>query len=170
MDKKVEVHYLFSKNKKIGSWIIRKGTAFLAPEIKETPSHVAILIQNKWVVESVLEDGFRVIPYSKFKTINTVQHKVRCVQEWTMTQIKDLFKPLKHQKYDYAGVIYFGIRIALKLLLGIPKPVKNRWHSKNRYFCSEVVGKMTGTSYEMTAPVELLREVSLAIESFKSSS
>lgn len=163
----VKVDYLFSKNHKIGSKLIRWGTAFLSLSTKKIPSHVALLINNKWVIESTLESGFRVISYNKWKSFNIELFKLRCIQGRTFKEIKELYKPLKNKKYDYLGVIYFSWRIALMKFLGIPKPKKNLFEHKDKYFCCEVISKMTGVSYEMTAPVELLVKIQNALDEFK---
>ena len=68
--KKIKVHYLFSKNKKIGSKLIAWGTAHRC-DVDDVPSHVAILVEERWVYESTLSSGVRVIPYKKWKEINT---------------------------------------------------------------------------------------------------
>lgn len=167
MDRKVKIDYIFSKNKKIGSWIIRKGTAFLCPDIKNTPSHVAVLIDEKWIIESTVEHGFRFIPYKKWLEINEETHKIKCLQNWTFQKIKSLYKPLKNHKYDYLGVVYFGWRVALRKLFRVKMPKENLLDHENKYFCCEIISKMTGVSYKMTAPVQLLDKIQKAIEEFK---
>jgi len=167
MDKKIKVHYLFSRNEKIGSFIIRKSTAVFEPTVNETPSHVALLLDDKWVIESTLETGFRIIGYKKWLELNEELYKIPCEQEWTMVGIKEHYKPLKGKKYDYPGVLYFSWRVILYLLFRISKPKKNRFNHDNKYFCCEVISRMTGISYEMTAPVELLVRIKSAIEEFK---
>lgn len=153
----IDIHYIFSRNKKIGSYIIREGSHFLAPNIEDAPSHVCLLIDNKWIVESTLEYGFRVISYKKWLKINEELYKIKSKDQWTMEMIKKHYKPLKNKEYDYWGVIYFGWSVVLMKLFGIQKPVKNKLNSENKYFCTEVIGKMTNTNYEMTAPIELLQ-------------
>lgn len=156
MNKVVSVHYLFSRNEKIGSKIISSGTKFLNPKIENSPSHAAVLVDNRWVIESTLESGFRVIPYKKWLAINEELYKVLCVKVWTFESIKNLYKPLKNHKYDYFGVIYFTWRVLLQKMFNIKKPKKNLFNHKDKYFCCEVVGIMNGKSYEMTSPIELL--------------
>jgi hypothetical protein len=157
----ITVHYLFSKNNKIGSKIIRWGTAFLEPWVEEedVSSHTAVLLNEKWVVESTLDKGVRVISYKEWKKINIEIIKIKCYQNRNMEEIKNFYKPLKDKKYDWPGVIYFSYRIALKKMFNIDIPEKNKWNSNSKYFCSEVVGKMTNTSYEMTAPIQIMGNI-----------
>lgn len=161
--KQVSVHYLFSKNSKIGSKIISWGTKHLHPEVEDTPSHVAILVDERWVIESTLDSGVRVIPYKKWRGINKEVAKVPCRQPWTFPEIKKLFKPLKDKKYDYKGVTYFGLRLAANKAFKTEIPKKNKWETKNRYFCCEVMARMTGVDYQMTAPVGVMVNVQRAI-------
>lgn len=164
---KVNVNYIFSRNDKIGSFIIRNSTKQLQPEVEKSPSHVAILVNNKYVIESTLESGFRVIPYKKWLELNEELYKFECAQTWMMKEIKQLYKPLKNKKYDFKGVLYFSWRIILNLFFRIEMPLKNKWHQEDRYFCCEVLGKMTGVSYEMVAPVQLVYRIKNAIDEFK---
>lgn len=156
MNKKT-VHYLFSKNSKIGSRLIRWGTAFLCPWVKyeDVPSHVAILVDGKWVLESTLTTGVRIIPYSTWKQINTEICKLQCLQEREFSNIKDFYRAIELKTYDYPGILYFSWRIILKKLFNIDLPKENKWQSDDKYFCSEVIGKMTGLDYQMTSPVQL---------------
>lgn len=156
---KVEIHYLFSKNKKIGSKLISWGTGFIEPEVKNVPSHVAILVNNRWVFESTLETGVRRISYKKWLEINEEVDKIGCTQERTLSEVIEYFRSISNKKYDYQGIVYFGWRVLLKIIFKLKMPIKNRFNRKNSYFCSEVVGKMTGVDCQMTAPVSLARRI-----------
>lgn len=155
----VTVHYLFSKNKKIGSKIIRWGTRHLEPQLYkkcEIPSHVAILVNEKWVFESTLETGVRRISYKEWLEHNTEVAKYKCQTPRTITDVLNYFRAIKGKKYDYKGVIYFGIRVGLNKFFGMKIPKKNKWASDNKYFCCEVMGEMLGLDYEMTSPVQVM--------------
>ena len=163
---KIDIKYLFSRNKLIGSRAISWGTKHLE-NVEDTPSHVAVLLNSKWVVESTLETGVRVISYAKWKIKNREVEAIECLQSWTMAEIKELFRPLKGLKYDYLGVLYFGWKIALNKLLRIKIPVENKFSHDNKYFCCEVIGKMTGVDYDMTSPVQLMVKIQKGIEEFR---
>ena len=160
MSTKIKLHYLFSKNKKIGSTIIRKATKHLEPDIseEEIPSHVAILINNRWVFESTLESGVRRISYEKWLEINTEIDKIECQTERTLEGVLGLFRGILDQDYDYLGVCYFGYRLALSILFDTEIPKINKWNQDNSYFCSEVVGKLLELDYQMIAPVQIMVE------------
>ena len=155
----VTIHYLFSKNDKIGSKIIRWGTRHLEPSLCngcEVPSHVAILVNERWVFESTLETGVRRIEYKKWLEINTEVAKYKCQTPRTLESVIDYFRSIKGKKYDFIGLCYFAIRIGLNKFFGTPIPEKNKWNKEDRYFCCEVMGEMLELDYEMVAPVEVM--------------
>lgn len=151
----ISLAYLFSRNNKIGSRLISWGTKSLA-STKIVPSHVALLINNKWVFESTLSTGIRIISYQKWLEINEEVRKIPCQSKRTYGEIKTLFKALEGRSYDYLGVIYFGWRIFLNMLFKLDMPKVNHWQSKNKYFCTEVVGKLLNIDYGMISPVQLM--------------
>lgn len=159
MTTKVEIHYLFSKNDKIGSVSIRKSTAYLEPQLDpdtEVPSHVAILVNNRWVFESTLETGVRRITYEEWKKQNTEVAKYKCTSTRTLEEIVRYFRSIKDKKYDYCGVVYFGYRVILNKIFGIEIPNINKWNKDDMYFCCEVMGTMLGLDYQMVAPVQIM--------------
>lgn len=156
---KVTVDYLFSKNKKIGSRFISWGTKHLS-KTAVTPSHVATLINERWVFESTLDSGIRVINYKKWLDLNEEVAKIPCtrrVREYS--EIKAIYQSVRDKKYDWLGVTYFGCRLFLNKYFGCSMPEVNKWESADKYFCSEAVGIITGQGkYSMKAPVQLLDE------------
>jgi len=154
----VTVHYLFSKRSgSFFSWAISKGTQ-LAVEFpfSDCPSHTAILINDRWVVESTFFDGFKVMPYDKWQDKNTQIAKTPYANTKTMAEIKALFRPLKGKKYDWLGVTYLAWRYFLKVFFLLPVPAQNKWHDPKKFFCCEVVAKMTQLNYEMTSPGQVM--------------
>ena len=163
---KVTVHYLFSRNDKIGSRVISWATAHLE-DIKDTPSHTALLINNRWVHESTLETGVRVISYEKWKKINTEVCKIESSVKRSYPIIKDMYRELRDRKYDWKGVIYQGIYIVLNKFLDKEIPEDNLMEDPEKYFCCEVVGRLTNIDYSMKAPVQLMVELDGKIKNAK---
>lgn len=155
---KIKVEYIFSKNKKIGSKLISAGTQFLHPD-SVSPSHVAILVNDKYVFESTLETGVRLIKYPEWIKHNTELKRLKCLQNWSMEQFKNILRQVRGKKYDYLGVTYLGYRLALKRLTGLKVPESNLFNHDDKYFCCEVIGKMTRVSYEMTTPIEMMYQI-----------
>lgn len=158
---KVKVHYLFSRNKKIGSRLIAWGTGHLQ-DVPTTPSHIAVLVNERWVHESTLETGVRVISYSKWLEINEEVAKIPCAQVYReYSEIKTIYKGIKDKKYDWLGVTYFGCKIGLNKFFGTKIPSKNKWEDPNKYFCCEAAAILTGISdSSMKAPVDMMVELS----------
>lgn len=154
----MKLFYLFSKNKKIGSRLISWASGLLVKDLEKVPSHVALLISCdnlELVVESVLENGVRVIPYSVWKTINEECYKI----EHDLNSDIDVASVISNvwgKKYDWLGVIFFALCFIGHLLFKIPFPKKNYWHSRNKYFCTEVVAKLNEyDKYSMTTPAKM---------------
>lgn len=151
---KTKVDYIFSKNTKIGSRLISWGTKHLANDKTRIPSHGAILINNRWVLESTLETGVRVLTYKKWLEINQELYKIPSdITDYTI--IKNSYKQLKNKKYDWLAVIYLTFFVLLNKYFKVDIPKQNKWQSKNNYFCLEVKGKLTNKDYSMITPVEL---------------
>lgn len=158
----ITVHYLFSKNSKIGSKIISNLTQYIHPN-ELSPSHVAILINNKYVFESTLNTGIRLIKYNEWIKHNTELKRLECLQNWSMEKFKKVLRKVRGKKYDYPGVLYLGYRLILNKLFRIKIPEKNIFDHKYRYFCCEAVGNMTRINYEMTTPIEVMYNIQLEI-------
>lgn len=153
----VTVHALFSSNKLIGSRAISIGTKHLAPDIAPTPSHVAILINNRWVHESTGSSGIRVVSYEKWSEINNETGYVTLLQR-DYQEIADMFRLLQNKKYDFGGLLYLALWVGASFF-GVKIPSKNKFQSKNRYFCCEVLGKLLNKDYGMKAPVQIFKEL-----------
>jgi hypothetical protein len=156
----MKVHYLFSKNNKIGSKLISWGTKQLY-NTEKTPSHIALLINERWVFESTLFTGVRIITYDRWKDINEEVAKYQCPKDNTeFSTIKNLYREIDQKGYDWLGTCFLGVYLALNKFFGITIPQKNYWENENKYFCCEVIAKLTGVNdYAMKAPVNLMVEL-----------
>lgn len=162
----VKVQYLFSQNDLIGSKAIVWGTRHEFPELKkeETPSHVAILINEKWVFESTLETGVRVIGYTEWSKKNREVAKIDCTLEHRYYEdIKAMFKALKEKKYDWGGAVYLGFCLGANKACNVEIPKENKWHREHKYFCCEVMAEMTGLDYQMSSPVKVMMDLKAAL-------
>lgn len=154
----VTIDYLFSKNYKIGSKLISWGTKHLT-NIEDVPSHVAILVNNRWVHESTLDSGVRVISYSEWLNINIEVKKITG-KPTEYRVIKNIFKDIKNKKYDWLGVTYLGLCLIPNKAFNVKLPAVNKWQDNDKYFCTEAVEKLIGLSdCSMKSPVQLLNEL-----------
>jgi hypothetical protein len=152
----VTLDAIFSHNDMIGSKIIANGTKHLAK--RQAPcSHTALLVNKRWVHESTMKSGVRVISYDAWSTVNTevarAELKPRSYQE-----IADLFRDIKGRGYDWLGITFFTLAI-IPTFVGFKLPKKNLLQDKNKYFCCEVLGYLTRRCYSMMSPVQIAKEL-----------
>ena len=149
------IHYLYSKNSKIGSKIISWGSSF-DTSLKEIPSHVAVLINNKLVVESTFSSGVRIIPYKNWKDINQELYKIPCVQPIRNSgEIVAEIARMWGRPYDWKGIIYFAYAMLKLILFKTPLSKKNTWQRPGHYFCTELVGRIANVEFEMLTPAKM---------------
>lgn len=156
----MKLHIIFSKNNKIGSRFISWSTQYLG-NFQATPSHVAILVNERWVLESTLEAGVRILPYNTWNKLNHEVAKIQITNNILFKRIKFLFKKIGVKKYDWPGVIYLGWRIFLNKYFKKPIPTINKWERPNKYFCTEVIGYILDMDLDMVTPIQLLNKLIL---------
>lgn len=152
----VTVHALFSVNDLIGSKIIAKGTKHLAKGYPEC-SHSALLVNERWVYESTGHSGVRVISIDAWNTVNTEVKRIQ-LSDMEYQVLADHFRAIKGKKYDYLGVLFLGLDIATTFL-GCKLDNVNQWESPDKYFCCEVLGKLTQRYYGMHSPIQIMRDL-----------
>lgn len=155
---KVKVDIIFSRNKKIGSFIIRFATDHFNLFLHPTPSHVALLIENRWIFESTFKNGVRIIPFEHWKKENEICYK-HYLGEYEYGQIKKLFRELLSKKYDWPGVLFLGICIILNKFFNTKLPKCNILESDQKYFCTEVIEKLLNTDLSMVSPSQLMNKL-----------
>lgn len=154
----MKVDYLFSRNNKIGSRLIAWASGYEKTGLVEVPSHVAVLINDQWVVESTLSTGVRLIPYTRWLQINEELVKIPCRKERHGIEALEITERLWDKKYDWMGIFFFAYRFAQLILFNRSLPKRNRWHDKRKYFCTEFVGELTGEDYSMYSPARLAQK------------
>lgn len=155
----IDIAIIFSRNKKIGSKIISYFTSHLNKTNLPTPSHVALLVNGRWICESTLEKGVHIISIDKWSAVNEIVY-IKPFKSIIFSDIKDELKKIVNKKYDWLGVIYFAICILLHRYFHISIPIKNLWHSDNKYFCTEVLRTIfPDKTFSMCAPVQILNEM-----------
>lgn len=154
----MKIEYLFTKSrhKKLGSNLITWSTGKLHPELKPC-SHIAVKL-GPIVVESTLTKGVNIQPYQFWIKSQEVVHAFKCPEDRKAVRVLDtIFAKSWGKSYDYKGILFFAWRILGFLLFKRPLPQINRWQSPNRYFCVELIENITGETYQMTSPIQLVK-------------
>jgi len=156
----MKIHYLFSNRNKWGSKLIAWASSKQTGCFDEYPSHVAVLINEKLVVESVFGRGVRIIPYTKWKQINNEVYKIPCTQKTRSSQeITDEIDRIWGRPYDWKGIMFFTWAFLGFIIFNKPMPKKNKWQRNSHFFCTEFAGRIAGVNYEMTTPAKMLSEM-----------
>lgn len=148
----VTVHALFSYSDLIGAKIIAQGSAHLEPHMPKT-SHVAVLVNERWVHEAT-GAGVHISSYEKWSQVHKEVARVQLASQ-EYQEIADQFRSIQGKDYDYPGMLFLGACV-IPTFVGLPLPKKNLLQSKNKYFCCEVLGYLTGQDYSMCCPVQIL--------------
>lgn len=155
----MKIDYLFSRNKKIGSRAISWAASFEKTDLEVNPSHVAVLLNDQWVIESTFTTGVRIVPYQNWLKINEELYKIPCEQnERPSWEVTDKAIHLWGKGYDWKGILYFSWVYAKLILFNKPLPKNNPWQRKYKYFCTEYVGLLVGEDYSMKSPARLCAE------------
>lgn len=154
----MKIQYLFSKNKKIGSYLIRFGSYLINPSpivYNSIPSHVAVLIDDTYVVESVMHGGVRIIPYNKWLEINTEVNKITATG--IIEHPRDLMFEMWGKSYDFKGILYFTYCIIKTKLFNTSMPIINKYEQEDCYFCTEFASRIyDGNTGSMRTPLQLM--------------
>lgn len=155
----MKIEYLFSRNKKWGSRLIAWAAKYEKLDLEDNPSHIAVLVNNRLVIESTLGTGVRMIPYKKWKEINEELYKIPCDEaERPSRQITNLIDRIWGKKYDWKGIAYFAYCYLRLIFLNERMPARNKWERKSHYFCTEFVGKLVGKNYSMKSPARICND------------
>lgn len=156
----VKIKCLFSRNKLIGSRLIAWASGLLVKDLDKVPSHAAILIElgsEKLVIESVMSQGVRIVPYHNWLQINEECYSIEIE---TTKDVIQFVKLMWGKKYDYPGILYFAWRFLLYLLFKVKFPKENKWATCSRYFCNELMGKLIDyKNYSMVTPAKMCSDL-----------
>jgi len=152
----MRISYLFSKRDKWGSKLIAWASAKLVSDLEVVPSHMAVLLDEHTVIESTLTTGVRMIPYTHWKKINEELYSIPCIhQHRDHLEVIETAYSLWGKKYDWGGIFYFGLCLLGRIYLNKKMPTVNKWQDKNKYFCNEFAGKLTGEDFSMKTPADV---------------
>lgn len=152
---------LFSFNSKLGSYAIRAGSyLFDSSNLNwaNIPSHTALLINDYWVIESIMSGGVRVVPYPNWKSIN-IEVSSCAVSEFAENPT-ELLVEIWGRSYDKLGLLYFLYAIICTKIFAKNMPVQNKFENNDKFFCVELVGRCLGiANYSTITPAELMAKL-----------
>lgn len=153
----MKVHYLFSRNEKLGSRLICWVSGLLIKDLEKIPSHVAVLLDEHFVMESVAFGGVRCVPYSYWKSVNEECYKISCGElEKSKEEVAEAYENIYGKGYDWSGILYFSFCFIRHFLLNYEFPKINKWQNKNKFFCTEFAGRLSKyKKYSMTTPAKM---------------
>lgn len=157
----MKIQYVFSRNKKCGSRLIAWASSLFSthiPNLKNgIPSHVAVLLDEKLVVEAVLTSGIRIVPFKKWSSFNEELYRIDRTKKAEC--INCLLNEMWGKKYDWLGIIYFAYSIIKYLIFKSELPNVNKWERENYFFCTEFAARLDGYNYSMTTPAKMCNDL-----------
>lgn len=154
----MRVEFLFSRRNKASSRLIAWAAKWENLELKEIPSHTAILINGRFVIESVFGQGVRIVPFDKWAEFNEELYRIPS-NDISREEFDATLLSAWGKKYDWRGILYFAYRYILLMLLNWSLPKKNKWQRNTHLFCIELVGRLSGTYYSMTSPAKMCAQL-----------
>jgi hypothetical protein len=164
----MEIDYLFSTNKAIGSKIISWAAKYEKLGLKEPPSHSAVLLNKTIVIESTALSGVRLIPYTKWLAKNKQIDRIPCPKSRASKSVFEELTKVWGKPYDKKGILFFAYSYLKLILFKKPLPEINGWESKDKYFCTEFVAILSGCSNSMCSPSKMLVSVKSSTKRNKS--
>ncbi len=131
------MYLLFTTSDKLLAKVIRWATG-------EKCSHVAILVRDIYFGDYVIHSnwkGVTIEPFSSFLKENRIIHQLRIPNTWDNAEkIANLREGKYGSCYDFGALLFFGIVLFCRRLLGLRKwPKQNLWQSTGMYLCTELV-------------------------------
>lgn len=162
------VFYFFVKKELCGAKLIRWGTKVKGQTMEETPSHMGTVMNGMWSIDATLNAGVEMDYFPEYiKEYGVVAIFKDTEEKRKPSQVAaDMMTKSRKAAYDYGAVLYYAYRRALNKFFGIKMPKKNRWESKNSWFCNEMYELVTEGDYSMASPNDVMFEMEIS-ERFK---
>lgn len=160
----MKISYLFSRTDVPGSKLIAWASGLLIKDLEKVPSHVALLIEldnveEKLVIESVFNQGVRVVPYSAWRLYNEECYRI----DSNIKKLNNVFQVLTlmwGRKYDWLGIAYFSLCFIKYILFKSEFPEDNAWQNKDKFFCTEAVARLSGyKKSSMVTPAKMCSDL-----------
>jgi hypothetical protein len=129
---------------------------FVSKQIKaithEDDSHVALLFGETVLHFRFL--GFESMALEEFKLIYDI-HSILCPEVGILVSEKAVIDHYHGKAYDFLGMIYVGVFLLFRDILGITLPGGNYWQNKRDRFCVEFAAEIClGVRGSMWTPTQ----------------
>jgi len=143
----------------MGSRLISWAAKFEGLDIEKRPSHVAVLVDNIWVIESTMTTGVRIIPYWRWRELNEQLYKIQYSEVFIDSRsVLSRLLTVWGRGYDWVGILYFAYRYLRLIVFRDKLPRRNRLQDRNRYFCTEFISTLTGEDLSMKSPAKICND------------
>lgn len=155
------VFYFFVKKDKCGAKLIRWGTKLPGQSMEDTPSHMGIVMNGKWSIDSTMFSG---VEMDYFPEYIKEYKEVAIYQDTEETRnssevAAELMTRARRSTYDWKAILYFAWRKACHKFLKVTMPQQNKWEDPNSWFCNEIYEIVKGKDYSMASPNDVMQEM-----------
>ena len=145
----------------LGTRSTKWGSRFMCWGLGEPVSHVAVELDNGFVVHAHLLGGLRIDWGRDFRRNNQVVIELGADNIPERETVQALLDAHAGSGYDYWAFAYFGWRALLRKCFGIPFPRENKWARRHAFLCTEWLSVLIFRQERaMITPYELLKELS----------
>lgn len=146
--------------KLLGTRSDKWGSRLLCWGLAEPVSHVAVELDNGFVVHAHLLGGLKIDWARDFRRNCEVVYELEADGPERET-VQALLDAHAGSGYDYWAFTYFAWRALLRKVFGVPFPRTNRWARRHAFLCTEWLSILYyHEERAMITPYELLKEIS----------
>lgn len=146
---------IFTKNHLPLSKFIRWG-------LNEPVSHMAVVFDDKIVFHSNFK-GIHIEWFETFKKSNEIVYEVNF--NLTLDKEEEIYQDIITKNdgkgYDYAALLYLVYKGLMHKMFKTPLPTDNKWASKNKFFCIELLSLFKqieiDTNIEVSTPYQVYK-------------
>lgn len=142
---------LFSKNNKIGSYLIRWGT-------EGDCSHFAVEFDDCFVLQSNMKQGVNALSSNEFFQHNELVHSIQ--YNLTLEQEEQIYKVMIKKlagkvSWDFMAALFWMKEIIKHRIFDSPIPKVNAWGDPNRMMCIELASQLPDWIFAGNKPESL---------------
>lgn len=145
------VRLLWTKNHKIGSYLIRWGT-------QGDCSHFAVEFDDCIIMQSTMLQGVTVVSTNEFMKHNEIVHQISfntSVDKEELVWVPMVKRFAGKTSYDFKAMAYWAFCVLKQRLFGDTIPVTNKMGDPDKFMCIEVAGELPDWVFGGQKPMHL---------------